>query len=191
MQKGFPLYRLEIQNINKIYSLNIKDKFVFYISHCYFCEVINTEYSLMGIFSKSCEYAMRAVFLIAQKSANGEKTGIKEIAQSVNSPEPFLAKILQKLAKDNLIYSSKGPGGGFYLDRDGLKLPMAAIVKSIDGDSLFVGCGLGFPQCSELNPCPLHDAFKGVRQMLTDMLNNMTVGQFNEALLSGKVSLKK
>lgn len=145
----------------------------------------------MGIFSKSCEYAMRAVFLIAQKSAQGEKTGIKEIASSVHSPEPFLAKILQKLSKDNLILSTKGPGGGFYLDKKGLSMPMAAIVKAIDGDSLFTGCGLGFRHCSEKSPCPLHESFKDVRQMLTDMLNNMTVGQFNEALILGKVSLKK
>lgn len=43
----------------------------------------------MGIFSKTCEYAVRAVFYIAQSSQEGRKVGIKEIAEKVKSPEPF------------------------------------------------------------------------------------------------------
>lgn len=56
----------------------------------------------MGVFSKTCEYAMRAVFYIAQKSHQGHKTGIREIAQNINSPESFLAKFCRNLAEKAL-----------------------------------------------------------------------------------------
>lgn len=67
-------------------------------------------------FSKTCEYALRAVFFIAQKSEHGRKVGIREIAASIDSPEPFIAKILQDLSKRGLIQSAKGPTGGFHTD---------------------------------------------------------------------------
>lgn len=145
----------------------------------------------MGVFSKTCEYAMRAVFYIAQSSHEGRKVGIKEIAQKVKSPEPFLGKILQKLSKVGVIQSSKGPNGGFYIDPEGLIKPIADIVLAIDGEQIFIGCGMGLDYCSEKNPCPLHNDFKKVRNQLSMMLKSTTIGQFNIELLQGSLTLSK
>ena len=68
------------------------------------------------MFSKTCEYAIRAMIFIAQKSKDGNKVGIKEIAKGIDSPEHFIAKILQDLGRRGLLQSAKGPNGGFYLD---------------------------------------------------------------------------
>lgn len=145
----------------------------------------------MAFFSKTCEYAIRAVFFIAHKTANGKRVGIKEIAEGIDSPEHFLAKILQDLSRKRLINSAKGPHGGFYLDADSLKRPISEIVEAIDGDNLFHGCALGLKQCSEINPCPLHNEFKGIRNKITDMMVGTTIGDFNEELINGLLSLKK
>ena len=67
------------------------------------------------MFSKTCEYAIRAVLFIAQKSADGTKIGIREIAKGIDSPEHFIAKILQDLSRKGMVQSQKGPAGGFYL----------------------------------------------------------------------------
>ncbi|MBV8252304.1 MAG: Rrf2 family transcriptional regulator [Chitinophaga sp.] len=143
------------------------------------------------MFSKTCEYAMRAVFYVAQRSHEGYKVGIKEIAEQINSPEPFLAKILQRLSKEGLIQSVKGPNGGFYFDAASLNRPLADIVTAVDGNAIFTGCGLGLTYCSEANPCPLHEEFKKVRNQITYMLNNTTIGKFNLGLIKGKFSLNK
>lgn len=143
------------------------------------------------MFSKTCEYAMRSVFFIAHRTAAGGKVGIKEIAQGIGSPEPFLAKILQDLCRKGIVKSSKGPNGGFYLDEENLKLPLSDIVKAVDGDGLFTGCGLGLEYCSEINPCPLHHQFKNLRNKIYLMLRNTSIGQFNEDLNIGITALKK
>lgn len=145
----------------------------------------------MGLFSKTCEYAMRAVFYIASKSQEGHRVGVKEIAEKVNSPEHFLGKILQKLSREGIIQSIKGPNGGFYLDPQGLKRPLADIITALEGDSIFSGCGMGLSYCSETNPCPLHNEFKKVRNQLTHMLYNTTIGEFNKELLNGTLTLNK
>lgn len=145
----------------------------------------------MGIFSKTCEYAMRAIFYIAQRSQEGQRCGIKEIAEHIDSPEHFLAKILQKLSKEGLVQSIKGPHGGFYLDSESLNRPLGDIVSVIEGEKIFIGCGMGLSYCSEENPCPLHHDFKKVRNKITSMLMHTTVGQFNDKLIKGQFSLSK
>lgn len=145
----------------------------------------------MGIFSKTCEYGIRAVFFIAHRTADGGRVGIKEIAVNIDSPEHFLAKILQDLSRKGIVQSVKGPNGGFFLDAKSRKKPLARIVEAIDGEDVFTGCGLGLEYCSETNPCPLHHEFKKVRNQLTKLMEQTTIGQFNEDLNLGISSLRK
>lgn len=145
----------------------------------------------MAIFSKTCEYAIRAVLYIAHKTTIGNKVGIKDIAAGIDSPELYLAKILQELSRKGLISSVKGPNGGFYISDLSLSRPLSDIVEAVDGNGLFVGCALGLKQCSEVNPCPLHHQFKAIRDQIQDVLKTSTIGNFNEELVSGLLSLKK
>ena len=143
------------------------------------------------MFSKTCEYAIRAMIFIAQKTSKGSKVGIKEIAKGIDSPEFFIAKILQDLSKRGLLQSSKGPNGGFYLDETSRKCTVADIVKAIDGDKIFTGCGLGLAECSEERPCPIHHDFKRVRKQIYTMLQKAEITDFNERIESKLAFLKR
>nr|WP_067054038.1 Rrf2 family transcriptional regulator [Mucilaginibacter sp. L294] len=145
----------------------------------------------MAIFSKTCEYALRAVFYLAYTTVKGKKVGIKEIAEKIDSPESFLAKILQDLGRKGLISSAKGPHGGFYIEESELSRPLSDIVEAVDGHSLFTGCALGLKQCSEINPCPLHNEFKEIRSRIRQLLDSSTIGNFNEELTTGLLSLRQ
>ncbi|HLQ99885.1 MAG TPA: Rrf2 family transcriptional regulator [Sphingobacterium sp.] len=145
----------------------------------------------MSFFSKSCEYALRAVFYISRSTQEGKKVGVKEIAENIQSPEAFLGKILQRLSKEGIIQSAKGPNGGFFVTEENIKRPISDIVLSIDGKALLTGCGLGLKECSEDKPCPLHHYFKDIREQLKEMLDNITIDQFNNDLIKGKVMLRK
>ena len=141
------------------------------------------------MFSKTCEYGIRAMIYISQKSADGQKVGIKEIARAIDSPEHFIAKILQDLSRKQLVMSVKGPNGGFFLE-NGSTVTLADIVKTIDGEKLFVNCGLGLGYCSEERPCPIHHEFKKIRCDITAMLHNSKLGDFNELLKSNLTHLR-
>jgi len=145
----------------------------------------------MGIFSKTCEYAMRSVFYIAHRTSNGGRVGIKEIASGIDSPEHFLGKILQDLSRKGIVKSAKGPNGGFYMDHDSLNRPLSEVVEAVDGNQIFIGCGLGLKHCSEINPCPLHDEFKEIRNQMKKMLTDTMIYEFNEDLNLGITKLKK
>lgn len=141
--------------------------------------------------SKTCEYGIKALLFVAQKSVATERVGVRDIARAIDSPEPFIAKILQDLARKGLVQSAKGPSGGFYLDKKGLKTNLAEIVYAIDGDKLFTGCGLGLKSCSAKNPCPIHDQFAQVRKQIKTMMQSTTLGEYPAALELGERYLKR
>ncbi len=142
------------------------------------------------MFSKTCEYSIRAMIFVAQKSKDGNKVGIKEIARGIDSPEHFIAKILQELSRKGLLQSLKGPNGGFYLDRNAFEHTLADIVRMVDGDKLFTGCGLGLKECSELHPCPIHHEFKSLRKGIQSMLEKAKLAEFTDELEKSLTFLK-
>lgn len=142
------------------------------------------------MFSKSCEYAIKAMIFVAQQSKEETRIGIKDIAKGTDAPVHFIAKIMQDLSKRKLVHSVKGPNGGFYMDKLDLKNSIADIVKAIDGDKIYTDCVLGLKACSEKNPCPVHFEFKEVKKNLIKMIENNTIGDFNEKLDTGKFFLK-
>lgn len=144
------------------------------------------------MFSKACEYGIRAVIHIAVKSNEGERASLKEISKEINSPEAFTAKVLQLLAKNNIIDSIKGPNGGFLIEKKKLsKIKLSQIVLAIDGDSVYKGCGLGLQHCSEIRPCPAHDKFKTIRNDLCHMLENTSMLELSLGLKDGLTFLKR
>ncbi|MBC7589101.1 MAG: Rrf2 family transcriptional regulator [Chitinophagaceae bacterium] len=142
------------------------------------------------MFSKSCEYAIKAMIFVAQKSNDESRVGIKEIAKGTAAPEHFVAKIMQDLSRKKLVHSVKGPNGGFYMDKTDLKSSIAEIVKAIDGDSIYTDCVLGLKACSEKNPCPVHFEYKEIKKNLIAMIEKNTIGNFNDKLDTGKFFLK-
>lgn len=144
------------------------------------------------MFSKACEYGIRASIHIALESGAGRRTSLKEVASAIDSPVAFTAKILQALANDHLITSSKGPGGGYEIDANKQsEVTIYQIVRAIDGDQIYNGCGLGLSQCNEDKPCPLHHKFKAIRDDLKNMLLTTSLHELANGLLDGNVFLRR
>lgn len=144
------------------------------------------------MFSKACEYGIRASIYIAKKSLSEQKVSLKEVAKAINSPEAYTSKILQKLAKNGVINSDKGPTGGFSMDKDKLdKVKLSTIVFILDGDNIYNGCGLGLEKCHEQMPCPVHNQFKIIREELKIMLEKTTIISLTMGLKDGLTFLKR
>jgi len=143
------------------------------------------------LLSKTCEYAIRAMIYIAQQSSKGNRVGIKDIAANIESPEYFIAKILQDLSRKGFVQSAKGPNGGFFMDEEHMRISLADIVREIDGDQLFIGCGLGLKDCSSDHPCPIHFRFGAIRNEIKSMLEESVVAKFIDGLDLNLTFLKK
>lgn len=129
------------------------------------------------MFSKSCQYAIRAVLYIADKGKDGQCVGVKEIAETLEVPGPFLAKLLQQLSRNHLIGSTKGPHGGFCMSQTHLQASLIRVIECIDGPEFFNSCVLGLPACNASNPCPLHHQSLEYKQGLLKILKHKTIAE--------------
>lgn len=139
------------------------------------------------MFSKACQYGIRAVILIALQSKKGNRIGIREISEIAGTPVSFTAKILQSLTKRKVIASAKGPNGGFYIEGDFSKIKLLDIVDAIDGKDIFNRCALGLNRCSSQAPCPIHHSFAKVRSELKDMCLGSNLEELAQKFSNGHV----
>ncbi|MBF8457072.1 Rrf2 family transcriptional regulator [Kaistella sp. G5-32] len=144
------------------------------------------------MFSKSCEYGIRASIYIAKQSLKERKVSQMEIANAIASPVAFTAKILQKLTKTNVLRSSKGPNGGFFLDQKDLDdVKLWDVILAIDGDGLLEDCTLGLRKCNAFKPCPMHNSFVKIRAEIRETLEGTSLRFLAEEVSDGISFLKR
>jgi Rrf2 family protein len=128
--------------------------------------------------SQTVEYALRAALFVAK--SHPRPLPVSDIAEAVEAPRGYLAKILSDLARDGIMESSRGPGGGFRLSLDPAAFALVDIVHAIDGAEPR-RCLLGHGRCGDNPHCTAHarwapiasdvDAFFG-KTTLADLLNH-------------------
>lgn len=144
------------------------------------------------MFSKACEYGIKATVYIVDHTLKNEKVSMKDVAKAIDSPEAYTSKILQQLSRNNIIQSEKGPTGGFSVEKEKIdQLNLSMIVSAIDGDSIYKGCGLGFHHCNENKPCVIHHQYKTIRDDLKTMLEDSLLVDLSEDIEKGLSFLKR
>ena len=142
------------------------------------------------IYSRSAEYAIRALVHIAGQSDGGYIMA-KQIAEEASIPGHFLAKILQQLARQGLLKSSKGPTGGFALTQPPDEVSLKSIVEVVDGLGDYYRCQSGLAECSDEAPCGMHDAWKQCRGQIMHFLESRTIGDVALAQVQKRMALAK
>ena len=124
--------------------------------------------------SKSAQYAVRAVVLIAAEPESNH--GAQEIAQRIGAPPNYMGKLLKQLADAGVLESSRGSGGGFRLARPASEITLYQVVDPIDKVGRWSNCFLGLAGgCSTDNPCPIHPFWKPIREHYLQMLETLTI----------------
>ncbi len=128
------------------------------------------------MFSKTTEYALRAVIYIAKYGSAEHKLGLETISKAIDSPPSFTAKVLQKLTKDDgFISSVTGPRGGFFVKPESMELSMMEVLTLLNEESVITKCVLGLQECSETDPCPMHHEYKKIKPQLLKMFEKKTI----------------
>ncbi|WP_044397493.1 Rrf2 family transcriptional regulator [Lacinutrix sp. Hel_I_90] len=127
------------------------------------------------MFSKSVKYALKAVLFLAVNSNEKKKVMVKDLAKPINVPQAYIAKVLQELSKQKIISSTRGPNGGFYLDKNNREQSILSIIYAIEGEQKMTNCLLNLKECNAAKPCPLHHLANPSREALINNLKNKTI----------------
>ncbi len=115
--------------------------------------------------SASAQYAVRALVHLAGRGA-ADSVRVRDIAEAEEIPYPFLAKLIPDLVQGGLLDSFKGPTGGVRLAKPPHKITVADVIASVHGAGALGQCFLGLPECSDEAACPVHEAWKPVRDRM-------------------------
>ena len=130
--------------------------------------------------SKSAQYAVRSTIYLATQSNEDNRINVNQIAEELQVPSPFLAKLLQQLSRANLISSTKGIKGGFFLSRENKKNTLWDVIKCIDGGQKFNACFLGKQVCNDKNPCVFHEITAEFMEKLKEKLQKKSLRSIAE-----------
>ena len=140
------------------------------------------------ILSRTSQYAIQALIYIATQP-RGEPVLNRKIADYLDVPSAYLAKIMQSLCKGNLLYSFRGRLGGFCLREGAEKTDLMQILTLTEGSGFTEDCLLGLKVCSDETACPMHTKWKPIKLKVVALLSEQTLEKLAAAVISGKYRL--
>lgn len=132
--------------------------------------------------SRAGEYAVRCVLHLAGKPM-GEVVPRSAVAQAMDIPEPFLAKIAQQLARAGVLEILQGAKGGFRLRRPPSEINLLQVVEAVMGEVFLNDCIMRPESCSRSPDCAVHQVWQKARAQLRQTLSEATF----RSLLEGEI----
>ncbi|MFC4426725.1 RrF2 family transcriptional regulator [Deinococcus navajonensis] len=124
-------------------------------------------------------YAIHALLNIAQYPGTNAAT----IAEQLQLPYPFLAKILRRLVELNYVTSTKGRSGGVTLKVDPAKISLLDVIEAISGPVILDPCQTR-ARCvtqQRTGKCSLKRAWLNASLGIREILGNITLDQLYDA----------
>ncbi len=144
--------------------------------------------------SSRARYATRAVLDLSLLADQGP-IQIQDIASRQNIPVKFLQQILVALKMTGFVQSRKGPGGGYSLAVPPQEITLGAVLRAMDGPIAPISCVsvTKFSECGCPNPevCALRVAFKDVRNVMSEVLDQTTFAELAERQRQNEDGLSK
>ena len=117
----------------------------------------------------AAEYAVRCVLYLSSKG-KGQLTSKKEIAVHTDTPENFLTKIAQDLAKAGIIEIKQGAKGGYSLRHSPEDISMLTVVEAIIGEITLNECTTRPDVCKSSPTCAASLVWQQAREQLRSTL---------------------
>lgn len=129
--------------------------------------------------TRASDYAIRALIHMAHKPT-GTTFMRSELAQECDIPDSFLGKILQNLAKSEILSSERGKKGGFKIAKDISAITVYDIVTAIEGELALNKCIFDEEFCSLVHSCTAHVMWSDIQIKLVAMLKSYTLAALAE-----------
>jgi Rrf2 family protein len=128
--------------------------------------------------TKKIEYGLIALQHMQSKDPN-EVTSVKEVAENFDLPASLLAKVLQQLAKNNIIEPIQGPSGGYKLEKSLESIKVNDFIEIVEGPVGLVEC-MNDPDCNHVGTCNIRLPIERVNNTIIDLFSKMTLADLTK-----------
>jgi Rrf2 family protein len=118
--------------------------------------------------SQTTGYAIKALGCLTAPGAPWQY--IADVARCTGVPRPYLAKIINSLARQGLVTARRGYRGGIALARPAADISLLAIVEAVEGREWLGPCLLAIEECANGQDCPTHEFWTTVREQIREKL---------------------
>ncbi|MCK5539207.1 MAG: Rrf2 family transcriptional regulator [Bacteroidales bacterium] len=123
--------------------------------------------------SKTSEYAIRILSFMAK--SDKELHSAKYLLEQIDIPQKYMRRIMTDLSKNKFITSVQGRDGGYFFSKEIKDIFLIDIIDAVEGVESYIGCVLGFHECSDENPCAMHLSWVKTRDEIINTLTNTSL----------------
>ena len=124
--------------------------------------------------SKKAEYALMAVKDLASRPES-EAASAREIAERYGIPVELMAKVLQRLVRQDLLASHHGTRGGYHLARSSDRISVADVIEAIDGPVMVTSCTSLDDECEQFATCNIRDPLWRIKDQIVQALTSYSL----------------
>jgi Rrf2 family transcriptional regulator, cysteine metabolism repressor len=125
--------------------------------------------------SRKIDYALRAVIHLANEEASDRACSVAEIAEREQVPRQFLEKIVQELIHKGLVFSRRGPHGGYVLARPADRMTFRDVIEAVEGPISINVCVGEHADCSLLGTCGMERVWREGQRRVMELFENTTI----------------
>ncbi|MBI5388266.1 MAG: Rrf2 family transcriptional regulator [Verrucomicrobia bacterium] len=130
--------------------------------------------------SQTTGYAIQA--LACLETAGGQSCFIRDVADCTGMPKPYLARIINRLARQGIVSAKRGYRGGIVLNRAPGEICLLEVVEAVEGKDWIGPCMLGIKKCGGEFVCPVRDFWAGLCKQIEDKLSSTTLADVVSAI---------
>ena len=104
----------------------------------------------------------------------------KDLVEKLNISDKYLRRLMTKLSKSGFIKSIQGREGGYIFVQPVEEIFVVDIIDAVDGLDKYLGCILGFDECSDENPCALHSKWVKIRAEILFLFQSTSLAEMAE-----------
>ncbi len=131
----------------------------------------------MRLITRNTDYAMRALVYLCLR--RNKTTSVSELVKKIRIPRPFLRKLLQRLNKEGILKSSKGPSGGFVLAVEPERIHLTDLIKIFQGSLKLNECLFKKEPCPQIKICPLNKEIEDIEKGVVSRLSSISVASLS------------
>ncbi|NQU38774.1 MAG: Rrf2 family transcriptional regulator [Lentisphaerae bacterium] len=140
----------------------------------------------MNLINRDTDYAVRALCHMAQHPDT--IVSVADLHPQLQVPRPYLRLILQTLAREQILQSFRGKGGGFKLAKPPAKIRLSDIIEIFQGDIALVECVFHGEACPDCTTCPLRRTVMEIEAMALKTLRATTIASLQRGTAAAQCS---
>lgn len=123
--------------------------------------------------NKTTEYTIRVLLYLVQHGDTPRSTNT--LHQQLGIPYKYLGRLMKNLTDAGLLNSTRGKAGGYRLAKDAAQISLHLVIETLEGGGDFERCILGLPECSDTDPCVMHERWGKERERIKKMFANVSL----------------